>query len=213
MDIHLGLTSCLASGCTPWSLERAVTDVCQAMYAWQNNEVNLLQDSVGTHCQHVQRKDGCVTTAMICGGTEQLRVVLIDPETLDCTCAYLANFSQHDTFVDLGAAVRQRGDCHWCTWQWQGGQLPRPTVSTSCEVCREQERREERQRIRKEAGGALDPLDEDGSFDDGDPYTTNLYIGQTSNSILAEELFVIHSSSPLFWTMLQGSPGHRWLYC
>ena len=48
------------------------------------------------------------------------------------------------------------------------------------EVCREQERREERQRIRKEAGGTLDPLDDEGSFDDGDPYTTNLYIGQLS---------------------------------
>lgn len=44
-------------------------------------------------------------------------------------------------------------------------------------IHREQERREERQRIRSEAGGVLDPMDEEGSFDDGDPYTTNLYIG------------------------------------
>lgn len=44
--------------------------------------------------------------------------------------------------------------------------------------CREQERREERQRMRKETGGVMDPLDEEGSFDDGDPFTTNLYIGQ-----------------------------------
>ena len=43
---------------------------------------------------------------------------------------------------------------------------------------REQERREEKQRIRSEAGGILDPLDDEGSFDDGDPYTTNLYIGE-----------------------------------
>ena len=43
--------------------------------------------------------------------------------------------------------------------------------------CREQERREERQRLRADAGGALDALDDEGSFDDGDPYTTNLYIG------------------------------------
>ena len=43
---------------------------------------------------------------------------------------------------------------------------------------REQERREERQRMRTEAGGVLDPLDDEGSFDDGDPYTTNLYIGR-----------------------------------
>ena len=46
-------------------------------------------------------------------------------------------------------------------------------------LCREQERREERQRLRADAGGALDPLDDEGSFDDGDPYTTNLYIGPT----------------------------------
>lgn len=44
---------------------------------------------------------------------------------------------------------------------------------------REQERREERQKMRADAGGALDPMDDEGSFDDGDPYTTNLYIGMT----------------------------------
>ena len=32
--------------------------------------------------------------------------------------------------------------------------------------------------MRKETGGVMDALDEEGSFDDGDPYTTNLYIGQ-----------------------------------
>lgn len=32
--------------------------------------------------------------------------------------------------------------------------------------------------MRSEAGGALDLLDDEGSFDDGDPYTTNLYIGR-----------------------------------
>ena len=32
--------------------------------------------------------------------------------------------------------------------------------------------------MRKETGGVMDPLDEEGSFDDGDPFTTNLYIGQ-----------------------------------
>lgn len=50
-------------------------------------------------------------------------------------------------------------------------------ISALLRCCREQERRDERQRMRKETGGALDPLDEEGSFDDGDPYTTNLYIG------------------------------------
>ena len=44
---------------------------------------------------------------------------------------------------------------------------------------REQERREERQKMRADAGGVLDPMDDEGSFDDGDPYTTNLYIGMT----------------------------------
>lgn len=34
--------------------------------------------------------------------------------------------------------------------------------------------------MRKETGGVLDPLDEEGSFDDGDPYTTNLYIGKSA---------------------------------
>lgn len=47
---------------------------------------------------------------------------------------------------------------------------------------REQEKREERQRMRSEAGGALD-LDDEGSFDDGDPYTTNLYIGRHSDTM------------------------------
>ena len=32
--------------------------------------------------------------------------------------------------------------------------------------------------MRADAGGALDPMDDEGSFDDGDPYTTNLYIGK-----------------------------------
>jgi len=33
--------------------------------------------------------------------------------------------------------------------------------------------------MRADAGGVLDPMDDEGSFDDGDPYTTNLYIGMT----------------------------------
>lgn len=57
-------------------------------------------------------------------------------------------------------------------------------LSCACDFAalshREQERREERQRIRSEAGGVLDPMDDEGSFDDGDPYTTNLYIGRTT---------------------------------
>ena len=74
--------------------------------------------------------------------------------------------------------------------------LPCLNVSVSCFAqafqlccCREQERREERQRIRSEAGGTLDPLDDEGSFDDGDPYTTNLYIGMCR---LCRELMLSH---------------------
>ncbi len=44
---------------------------------------------------------------------------------------------------------------------------------------RDQEAREERQRLRKERGSGFDLLPDDGlgSFDDGDPFTTNLYVG------------------------------------
>ena len=54
-----------------------------------------------------------------------------------------------------------------------------PTYVQSKANRREQERREERQKMRADAGGVLDPLDDEGSFDDGDPYTTDLYIGMT----------------------------------
>ena len=72
------------------------------------------------------------------------------------------------------------------------------------EVCREQERREERQRIRKEAGGALDPFDDEGSFDDGDPYTTNLYIGELFNLLWTFHMTktALHKKTP---TLLSAS--------
>lgn len=55
---------------------------------------------------------------------------------------------------------------------------------------REQEYRDERQRRRKESGA---PLEEDdgmdpGSFDDGDPYTTNLYVGNLAPDVDEEIL-------------------------
>lgn len=56
-------------------------------------------------------------------------------------------------------------------------------------LCREQERREERQRMRADAGGALDPMDDEGSFDDGDPYTTNLYIGKPRSTHMCLLIF------------------------
>ena len=43
--------------------------------------------------------------------------------------------------------------------------------------CREQEKREERQRLKEQGVVLEDDPDGVGSFDDGDPHTTNLYIG------------------------------------
>ena len=47
---------------------------------------------------------------------------------------------------------------------------------------REQEAREERQRMRREYGVTFAD-DELGSFDDGDPYTTNLYVGNLAPTV------------------------------
>lgn len=47
---------------------------------------------------------------------------------------------------------------------------------------REQEAREERQRIRREQGPGWED-EKDGSFDDGDPYTTNLYVGNLAPDV------------------------------
>lgn len=49
---------------------------------------------------------------------------------------------------------------------------------------REQEAREERQRLRRERGEAYDPAEEGGgSFDEGDPFTTNLYVGNLAPDV------------------------------
>lgn len=56
---------------------------------------------------------------------------------------------------------------------------------------RDQEAREERQRLRKERGsGFTDLLPDDGlgSFDDGDPFTTNLYVGNLAPEVDEEVL-------------------------
>lgn len=47
---------------------------------------------------------------------------------------------------------------------------------------REQEAREERQRMRREYGVTYED-DGLGSFDDGDPYTTNLYVGNLAPTV------------------------------
>ena len=47
---------------------------------------------------------------------------------------------------------------------------------------REQEAREERQRMRREYGVTYED-DGMGSFDDGDPYTTNLYVGNLAPTV------------------------------
>ena len=49
-------------------------------------------------------------------------------------------------------------------------------------IQREQEAREERQRLRREQGAELED-DGAGSFDDGDPYTTNLYVGNLAPDV------------------------------
>ncbi|DBA82509.1 TPA: hypothetical protein ACH3X2_000737 [Trebouxia sp. C0005] len=68
------------------------------------------------------------------------------------------------------------------------GKQPRQIDAMLENLKREQERREERQKMRADAGGALDPMDDEGSFDDGDPYTTNLYIGNLTPDINEEIL-------------------------
>ncbi|KAL3151330.1 hypothetical protein ABBQ38_013163 [Trebouxia sp. C0009 RCD-2024] len=68
------------------------------------------------------------------------------------------------------------------------GKQPRQIDAMLENLKREQEKREERQRMRSEAGGALDLLDDEGSFDDGDPYTTNLYIGNLAPEVNEEIL-------------------------
>lgn len=66
---------------------------------------------------------------------------------------------------------------------------------------REQEAREERQRMRREYGVTYAD-DELGSFDDGDPYTTNLYVGNLAPTVdedvsIPQPLLVPALSSPL----------------
>ncbi len=55
-------------------------------------------------------------------------------------------------------------------------------------VHRQHEEREERQRARREQGFS-DPFDDGlGSLDDGDPYTTNLYVGNLAPDVDEEVL-------------------------
>lgn len=49
---------------------------------------------------------------------------------------------------------------------------------------REQKAREERQRMRRERGLEYDPAEDGGgSFDEGDPSTTNLYVGNLAPDV------------------------------
>ena len=55
---------------------------------------------------------------------------------------------------------------------------------------REQEAREERQRLRRERGVDYDPAEDGaGSFDEGDPFTTNLYVGNLAPDVDEEVRF------------------------
>ena len=67
-------------------------------------------------------------------------------------------------------------------------------ISYSTWGSRDQEAREERQRLRRERGGVPDPDDGLGSFDDGDPCTTNLYVGNLAPGV-DEEVWACNSSS------------------
>ncbi|KAK9825189.1 hypothetical protein WJX81_005170 [Elliptochloris bilobata] len=54
---------------------------------------------------------------------------------------------------------------------------------------KEQEAREERQRMRRERGAEYDPTEDGGgSFDEGDPFTTNLYVGNLAPDVDEEVL-------------------------
>ena len=57
---------------------------------------------------------------------------------------------------------------------------------------RDQDARSERQRVRRERGSSFElgpPVDDGmGSFDDGDPYTTNLYVGNLAATVDEEVL-------------------------
>ena len=55
-------------------------------------------------------------------------------------------------------------------------------LGTLGRLFREQEAREERQRMRREYGVTYED-DGLGSFDDGDPYTTNLYVGNLAPTV------------------------------
>ena len=56
-------------------------------------------------------------------------------------------------------------------------------------MCRDQQEREDRKKERLERGSAFDMLPEDGgSFDDADPWTTNLYVGNLSPDVDEEVL-------------------------
>ncbi|KAK9835798.1 hypothetical protein WJX74_008275 [Apatococcus lobatus] len=73
----------------------------------------------------------------------------------------------------------------------RGGGKPRNIDIMLQNLKRDQEAREERQRLRKERGsGFSDVMTDDGlgSFDDGDPFTTNLYVGNLAPEVDEEVL-------------------------
>lgn len=75
-------------------------------------------------------------------------------------------------------------------WQRVLGEGGKSILTAACGMAegRQQEEREERQRARREKG-FTDPFDDGlGSFDDGDPYTTNLYVGNLAPDVDEEVL-------------------------
>ena len=70
---------------------------------------------------------------------------------------------------------------HLLAQQWAGTEGAGVSAQLGHSL-REQEAREERQRIRREQGPGWED-EKDGSFDDGDPYTTNLYVGNLAPDV------------------------------
>ena len=74
--------------------------------------------------------------------------------------------------------------------------------------CREQEKREERQRLKEQGVVLEDDPDGVGSFDDGDPHTTNLYIGgYLLTSILTQSAALPVPESPSSYPARTGHSG------
>ena len=74
-------------------------------------------------------------------------------------------------------------------------------LGTLGRLFRDQEAREERQRMRRDYGVTYED-DGLGSFDDGDPYTTNLYVGNLAPTVDEEVTSVLMPMLPGIYSLL-----------